>query len=177
MDNLNFSKLMLKTVFSFMTCDGHIANQEISFIKNLSKEEGLFSDLDLDKELAKMFKSINTRGLDFFDDYFKKITRAELTEEQELQILDAAIKTINADDEVKQEEINFLKILRTVLKAPDQSILDKFPKLAGKFIHKDNFTKIYIKELYTNYFKKQELPQFDLTEVTDITDSVQFDDK
>ena len=158
-----------------MTCDGHIATKEVEFIKELSEKQKLFGELDIDNELENMYEKINVRGLDFFDDFFKKITHANLSESQELRVLEAAIQTINADEEVKLEEINFLKILRTVLKAPDQSILDKFPKFAGKFIHKDKFTEIYIKELYANYFKQQELPKFDLSDVNDITDSVEFD--
>ncbi|MDW3209000.1 MAG: TerB family tellurite resistance protein [Reichenbachiella sp.] len=173
----DFAKLLVKTVFSFMTCDGHISPKEIDFLKQMAKEKVDLTGIDIDKELNQMIELINLKGLDFFDDYFKKLNNSTLTEEQELLLLESAIQTITADDKVKREEINFLKILRTALKSPDQKILDKFPKIGKNFIHKDAFTDIYIKELYSNYFKESTLPMFDLSQVNDISDSVDFGDK
>ncbi|WP_422360389.1 TerB family tellurite resistance protein [Reichenbachiella sp.] len=173
----DFAKLLLKTVFSFMTCDGHISPKEVEFLKQLAKEKVDLTGIDIDQELNQMIELINLKGLDFFDDYFKKLNNSTLTEEQELLLLESAIQTITADDKVKREEINFLKILRTALKSPDQKILDKFPKIGKNFIHKDAFTDIYIKELYSNYFKESTLPMFDLSQVNDISDSVDFGDK
>lgn len=173
----DFAKLLVKTVFSFMTCDGHISPKEVEFLKQLAKEKVDLTGIDIDNELNQMIELINLKGLDFFDDYFKKLNNSTLTEEQELLLLESAIQTITADDKVKREEINFLKILRTALKSPDQKILDKFPKIGKNFIHKDAFTDIYIKELYSNYFKESTLPMFDLSQVNDISDSVDFGDK
>ncbi|WP_420582700.1 TerB family tellurite resistance protein [Reichenbachiella sp.] len=173
----DFAKLLVKTVFSFMTCDGHISPKEVDFLKKLAKEKVDLTGIDIDKELNQMIELINLKNLDFFDDYFKKLNNSTLTEEQELLLLESAIQTITADDKVKREEINFLKILRTALKSPDQKILDKFPKIGKNFIHKDAFTDIYIKELYSNYFKESTLPMFDLSQVKDISDSVDFGDK
>lgn len=173
-NNSDFSKLLLKTVFSFMTCDGHISPKEIGFIKELAKEKIDLADIDVDAELKLMVELINLKGLDFFDDYFKKVNNATLSEEQEILLLESAIQTITADDQVKKEEINFLKILRTTLKSPDQKILDKFPKIGKNFIQKDALTDIYIKELYSNYFKENTLPTFDLSQVQDISDSINF---
>ncbi|MEO9965351.1 MAG: hypothetical protein ABJF11_06170 [Reichenbachiella sp.] len=170
----DFSKLLLKTVFSFMTCDGHIAPKEIGFIKELAREKVDLEGIDVDKELNQMVELINLKGLDFFDDYFKKLNNSSLTEEQEILLLESAIHTITADDKVKSEEISFLKILRTALKSPDEKILAKFPKIGKNFIQKDELTDIYIKELYSNYFKQQKLPNFDLSQVQDISDSVDF---
>ena len=170
----DFAKLLLKTVFSFMTCDGHISPKELEFLKSIAKEKVDPSEIDIDAELNQMVDLINLKGLDFFDDYFKKLNNSTLTEDQELLLLESAIQTITADDKVKREEINFLKILRTALKSPDQKILDKFPKIGKNFIHKDAFTDIYIKELYSNYFKENTLPTFDLSQVTDISDSIDF---
>lgn len=169
-----FSKLLLKTVFSFMTCDGHISPKEVEFIKQLAKDKIDMPESTVDQELNLMVDLINLKGLDFFDDYFKKVKSSSLTEDQEILLLESAIQTITADDEVKNEEINFLKILRTALKSPDQKILEKFPKIGKNFIQKDELTDLYIKELYSNYFKQNTLPMFDLSQVQDITDSVDF---
>jgi uncharacterized tellurite resistance protein B-like protein len=172
MNTPDFPKLLLKTVFSFMTCDGHISPQEMAFIKKMSVEKKLFGALDLDQEIDDLVALINRRGIDFLEDYFKKIDHAQLTEEQDLQLLEAAILTITADEKVKPEEISFLKILRTVLKSPDQKILARFPDLAGDFIAKAALTELYMKELYSNYFKQQKLPEFDISAVTDVTDNI-----
>lgn len=169
-----YPRLLLKTVFSTMVCDGKIDESEVALIKNLANDKGVFGELDIDDELESLIVNVNDRGLEFFDDFFKLVDRTDLTEEEELQMLELAIMTIRADRYVREEEINFLKILRTRLQSQDQHILDKFPDIASDFIHKDNFTEIYIKELYQNYFKQKDLPQFDITDVKDISDEIDF---
>ena len=171
-DQSEFSRLLLKTVFSFMICDGHIADKEVAHIKKMAAEGNLFGDINIDDELALLIDRVNRRNLSFFDDYFKKVGHAQLSEDQEFQILEAAVQTISSDQKIKLEEINFLKILRTKLKSPDQKILEKFPEIGKDFVKKDAFTDIYLDELYKNYFTNASLPTFDVSDVQDITDDV-----
>jgi len=169
-----YQKLLLKTVFSFMICDGQMLPKEMEFIKKLSVEKNLFGDLNIEQELELLIEHVNRRGLDFFDDYFKKVSHAELSEEQELELLECAILTVKADEKIKMEEVNFLKILRTNLKSADRKIVEKFPEYAIDFVDKDKFTDIYLKELYENYFKRAALPQFNIDDVKDISDSIKY---
>lgn len=173
MDNSKYQTLLLKTVFSFMICDSHIADDEVAMIKKSANENKLFGDIDIDQELVTLVEHVNRRGISFFDDYFKKIKHADLSEEQELELLSMAIKTVNADSQIKKEEISFLKILRVLLKVSNEKIIEQFPEVGSKFVDKDEFTEIYFKELYANFFKVREIPVFDINDVKDITDEFQ----
>ncbi len=177
MVHLNFPYLLLRTAFSFMTCDGHIDRHEVLAIKNMDKASHLFGDIDVTKELELMLERINLKGMDFLKEYFRKVNKAELTTEQEMQVLEVAVDMIYADEFVKKEEIKFLRVLRTMLKVSDEEILKKFPQLAKDFMWEDEFTEEYVKILYSNYFKNQKLPVFDVSDVRDITNDVDLEDK
>lgn len=156
-----------------MICDSHIAYDEVAMIKKTANENKLYGDINIDEELTTLVEHVNRRGIDFFDDYFKKIKHADLTEEQEIKLLGMAIQTVHADSEIKKEETSFLKILRTLLKVSNEEILKHFPEVGPSFIDKDEFTDIYFKELYSNFFKLKEIPVFDVNDVKDITDEFQ----
>lgn len=166
-----YQRLLLQTVFAFMICDTHISQDEVALIKTNASDK-LFGDLNIEDELAELIDHVNRRGIDFFDDYFKRIKRIEMDEEQELLLLESAIRTVQADDAIKTEEVNFLKILRVLLKISNDKILEKFPVVGPQFIDKDRFTDIYFNELYANYTKLTEMPVFDVGDVQDITDTV-----
>ncbi|MFY0627780.1 MAG: tellurite resistance TerB family protein [Reichenbachiella sp.] len=173
MVNLNFPYLLLRTAFSFMTCDGHIDRNEVLAIKDMDKTNHLFGDIDVASELELMLERINLKGMDFLKEYFRKINKAELTLDQEMEVLKVAVDIIYADEHVKDEEIKFLRVLRTMLKVNDEKILTEFPQLAKDFMWEDEFTEEYVKILYSNYFKNQKLPVFDVTDVRDITDEIE----
>lgn len=168
----DYQKLLLQTVFAFMICDTHISQDEVSFMRKMAEGKELFGELNIDDELAELIDHVNRRGIDFFDDYFKRLKRIEMSEEQEILLLDSAIKTIKADDKIKSEEVNFLKILRTLLKLSNDKILSVFPEVGPQFVDKDKFTDIFFKELYSNYAKLTEMPMFDISDVQDITKSM-----
>ena len=172
MANPNYPYLLLRTAFSFMTCDGHIDKTEVLKIRDMDKANKLFGDIDITNELETMLEKINLKGMDFLKEYFRRVHKANLTAEQELDLIQVAVDIIYADEEVKEEEVKFLRVLRTMLKVSDERIISRFPQLAKDFMWDDNFTDEYVKILYSNYFKNQSLPVFDVTDVRDITGNV-----
>ncbi|UXP34114.1 TerB family tellurite resistance protein [Reichenbachiella agarivorans] len=170
-----YQRLLLRTVFAFMICDTHIAQDELDFIRQKASEKHFFGSLNIEDELAELIDHVNRRGIDFFDDYFKRVKRVSMTDDQELQLIDAAIRTVQADDKITQEEINFLKILRVLLNVSNEKILTAFPKIGPDFVDQDKFTEIYFKELYANYVKLTEMPVFDISDVKDITASTKIE--
>ncbi|PIB36340.1 hypothetical protein BFP72_13515 [Reichenbachiella sp. 5M10] len=155
-----------------MICDTHIAEDEVALIKEKANKKKLFGDLDIEIELAKLIEHVNRRGIEFFDDYFKKVKRVQMSDEDELNLLQSAIRTIQADDKITQEEVNFLKILRVLLNVSNEKIIARFPQVGPDFVDKDRFTDIYFEELYANYIKVKEMPMFDVSDVTDITNEI-----
>ena len=170
----DFSQILLNTIFSFMVCDGDISPDEIVFIKKMASDKSVFGDIDINHELDEMVRLVNLRGVDYLEDFFKRVRNASLSENQELILLDSAIQTIQSDNEIKLDEINFLRILRTMLKVTDAQIIEHIPNVSKEFLSKDDLTDIYIKEIYANYFHQRELPKFEIDDVMDITESVDF---
>ena len=65
METLQFDKLLLKTAFSCMACDGDIDKREIKLIKRLHKEKKTFGDLDVNTEMDNLLIAINKDGHQF----------------------------------------------------------------------------------------------------------------
>ncbi|MGL1887448.1 MAG: TerB family tellurite resistance protein [Reichenbachiella sp.] len=164
--------LLLRTAFSFMTCDGHIDKKEIVSIMRMAQKNYFFGEVEIDIELEDMLGKINLRGTEYLKDYFRKVSRATLTLEEQLLLVQVAVDIIYADMEVRESEVKFLRVLRTMLDVSDTVILEKFPQLAKDFMWDDEFTEDYVKELYQNYFKHQVMPTFNIDDVIDITKEV-----
>ena len=112
METLHFNKLLLKTAFSCMACDGDIDKREVKLIKQLQKERKTFGEIDINAELDTLLLAINKDGQQFLKDYFNELTTTELTEANELKLIEVAIDTIKADDKVEYSEIKFFKVIR-----------------------------------------------------------------
>lgn len=177
MSNSIFDEILLRTAFSFMTCDGHIDKKELTSIMKMAQSKYLFGTIDIEQELENMLERINLRGNDYLKDYFRKVNRADLTEKQQILIIKVAVDIISADMEVKKSEVKFLRVLRTMLNISDSVILSNFPQLAKDFVWEDEFTEDYIKQLYQNYFKHQVMPNFKVNDVLDITYNVLKENK
>ncbi|MBU2914391.1 MULTISPECIES: TerB family tellurite resistance protein [Reichenbachiella] len=172
MSKSTFPHLLLRTAFSFMTCDGHIDKKEIVSIMRMGQSNNIFGDITIDEELEVMLKKINLRGTEYLKDYFRKVSKSNLTEEQQLQLIQVAVDVIYADLEVREDEVKFLRVLRTMLDISDSIILTRFPQLAKDFMWDDTFTEAYVAQLHSNYFKNKEMPIFDVSDVMDITTDI-----
>ena len=127
MEALEFNKLLLKTAFSCMACDGDIDKREVKLIKQLQKERKTFGAIDVNIELDTLLLAINKDGHQFMKDYFDELSNSELTERNELNLIEVAIDTIKADDKVEYSEIKFFKVIRSKLKIDNELILEKHP--------------------------------------------------
>ena len=101
MENLTIGRLLLKTAFSCMACDGDIDEREVKLIKSLSEENKIFGELDVDEELERLLAEINFDGNKFLREYFSELSTAVLSEKDELNIVEVAIETIKADDKIE----------------------------------------------------------------------------
>jgi uncharacterized tellurite resistance protein B-like protein len=164
-DNQNkiydFNKILLKTAFSFMTCDGKIDANEVALIRKLSEKDNWFGDVDIDTELDFLIEVINTMGMGFLKDYFKVLKNADLSQGQELQLVDMAIKTLYADGRVDYNEIKFFRIFRSILSVSDDQIREKCSDVSEEFLETDIFSHNYLGRLFDDYFEKIEIPVFE----------------
>lgn len=160
METITFDKLLLKTAFCCMASDGKIDKREVELIKKMCEQSPLFNDFDFSKEINILLEKINNRGSEFIQYYFDLLNSTDLSEEEELQIIDFAIKTINADDVIEYSEVKFFKAIRKCLNVSDENILASYPDL-DTYLEEDIDTKSKLDKLVNNYLKSIELPQFE----------------
>lgn len=167
MNTLDFNKFLLKTAFSCVACDGHIDSREIGLIRKLGNEEKMFGDIHLNGELDQLVQSINEQGHVFLREFLSELKQSQLSEEQELAVIETAIRTINADEKLEYSEIKFFKIIRSKLNISNQAILAKMPEIED-YLEQDIISESYIEKLKEQFFTGQELPQFNMVHRVDM---------
>lgn len=160
METQELNRLLLKTAFSVMACDGDIDQSEIDAIKTAGEKDNIFGDLDIVKELNEMREQINSTGHKFFQNYFSELSNSNLSKDEELKLIKIAIDTINADEKVQYSEIKFFKIIRSSLNISNEDVLEKMPEIE-EFLEDDIISESYISKLKKGYFDSVELPEFD----------------
>jgi len=161
MENLNFERLLLKTAFSCMACDGDIDKREVKLIKNLHKKNKTFGDIDINEEMNILLNKINNDNHNFIKKYFDELTASNLPEENELKLIEVAIDTIKADDKVEYAEIKFFKVIRSKLNITDNPILEKHPDFED-YLEQDIITDSYLKRLQDDFFDSHISNEFEL---------------
>lgn len=164
MDTITFDKLLLKTAFCCMAADGNIDKREIALIKSLCEKSPLFANFNFQEEINQLVSKINTSGKAFIQHYFDLLKQTQLSEQEELTLIDFSIQTINADEQVEYSEIKFFKNIRHRLKVSDEKILERFPDIE-QFLEEDIITDTFLDKITSQYFETTELPQFDLISI------------
>ena len=93
MEQISFNKLLLKTAFSCMACDGDIDKREVILIKTMHQEKKIFGEIDINQELDNLLLEINRDGHKFLRSYLNELTSTELSEQDELKLIEVAIDT------------------------------------------------------------------------------------
>jgi len=169
METLHFNKLLLKTAFSCMACDGDIDKREIKLIKRLQKERKTFGEIDINAELDTLLLAINKDGHQFLKGYFNELRTTELAEEDELKLIEVAIDTIKADEKVEYSEIKFFKVIRSKLKIDNEPILEKHPDFED-YLEQDIITDSYLSRLQDDFFDTHISNEFEL--ISEIDDDI-----
>jgi len=164
METISFDKLLLKTAFCCMASDGNIDKREIALIKSMCEKSPLFKDFNFQEEINSLVSKINTRGKEFITYYFDLLGKSTLTQQEELTLIDFAIQTIKADEQIEYSEIKFFKNIRYRLKVSDNSILKVFPDIE-QFLEEDIVTESFLDKITKQYLEVAELPQFELISI------------
>ncbi len=166
MDTLTFDKLLLKTAFCCMTADGKIDDREIYLIKSMCEKSPLFTNFNFEEEINLLIEKINSEGKLFIQHYFDLLKQTKLSEQEELTLIEFAIQTINADEQVEYSEIKFFKNVRHRLNVSDEKILERFPDIE-MYLEQDIITDEFLDKITSQYFEISELPKFDLISIVD----------
>ena len=89
------------------------------------------------------------------------LEKSSLSEKEELTLIDFAIQTIKADEQIEYAEIKFFKNIRHRLKISDENILAVFPDIE-QFLEEDIMTKSFLDKITNQYLQSAEIPQFEL---------------
>lgn len=169
MDTISFDKLLLKTAFCCMASDGHIDKREVALINSLCEKSPIFENFNFHEEINQLVVKINNGGKDFIKYYFELLNNANLSQEEELILIDFAIHTIKADEQVEYAEIKFFKNIRHRLRVSDEKILEKYPDIE-LFLEQDIKTESYLDKIMHNYLDIAEIPAFDMITHLEIKD-------
>jgi hypothetical protein len=161
MDPKSFERLLLTTAFCCMASDSKIDEKEIAVIQSMCEKSPLFEKLNFKAEINNLVLEINSKGKSFISDYFASLKESSLSEQEELTLIDLAIKTIQAVEIIEYSEIKFFKVIRNSLKISDDNILSVYPGIE-KFLEKDIITESYLEKITNQYLEVAELPQFEL---------------
>jgi len=164
METITFNKLLLKTAFCCMASDGNIDEREIATIQSLCSNSNSLKEIDFQNSINQLIDEINKEGKQFIQEYFDLLNKSNLTEKEELILIEFAIKTIYADEIVEYSEIKFFKNIRHRLKINNEKILEKFPDIE-EFLEEDIATVSILDKITSQYFDIAELPLFDLINI------------
>lgn len=159
------NELFFKTVFCCMSCDGDIAHEEVELVKDVSKTDDAFKGLDVQTLLDKWVKEINDKGMLFLKTYLNELSATELSEDEQLKIVDLAIKMIEADNIIKYSEVSFFKKIRFRLSISDEAILkihpDKEDFLLPDIMVKEDpiWEGVHFDNIILNNLKLQDTPE------------------
>jgi len=166
METISFDKLLLKTAFCCMAADGNIDKREIALIKTMCANSPLFTNFNFEEEINILVTKLNSRGKEFISYYFDLLKNTSLTEQEELTLIDFAVKIIHADGVDEYSEIKFFKIIRHNLKITDEKIIASYPEIES-WLEQDIITESYLDTITNQYLNLAELPQFELISFID----------
>ncbi len=117
-------ELYLRTAFCCMACDGDIAPEEMEKIKRLPH----FKGMDLQLLLSDYLKHLKAEGNVFLKNYLDEVKSANLKEEEECELTNIAVQTIEVDKTIEYKEVAFFKKIRKRLKVSDEKLLTVIPE-------------------------------------------------
>ncbi len=166
MTTITFDKLLLQTAFCCMASDGHIDNREISIIKSMCTNSNLFTNFNFQDEINQLVTEINDNGKEFVSYYLNLLSSSNLSESEELILINFAIQTIKADEQIEYSEIKFFKNIRYRLNLTDEIILKSHPDIE-MFLEQDIITSSSLDKFTKEFLDAAELPNFDLISLVD----------
>ncbi|WP_291727849.1 TerB family tellurite resistance protein [Bernardetia sp.] len=148
MKNKEFKKVLFKAAFSVMACDGEVAESELLEIKEMLKNTLYFEGLNYEEELQVALEDLKGNGLQSIESFFNVLKGADLSELQELQLLEVLIRMIHADDKVDENELIFMhRVRRSLSVLSDAKIMVRFPKNINLLL---NLSKYNAKPFHSN---------------------------
>lgn len=75
-------------------------------VNSITSEQEIFRGMDIEATINEYVVSINSTGVLFLKQYLKELSMQELSAEEQLNIVDFAIRTIYADNKIEYSKSN-----------------------------------------------------------------------
>jgi len=139
MKNTEFRKMLFKAAFCAMACDGEVVDSEIAEIKELLDNSPYFDGLDRDTELKAAATEIKEIGIKTIENFLLQLQNADLSERQELQLLEVLIRIIQSDGNIDNNELVFMEnIKKRISKLTNDKIMLNFPRYLDLLFNLEN---------------------------------------
>lgn len=125
---MEVKELYLKTLFCCSACDGEIAPEEVSLVKQISENDRAFDGMDVEGVLNQYVEQINNKGRAFLQEYLRAVGDTNLSDSETLKLIELTVKMIEADQQVLYSEVKFFKKIRSNLRISDSEILKALPE-------------------------------------------------
>lgn len=139
LEKQQFQHLLFKVAFCTIACDGHIDEMEIKEMKAMDKAAIYFKDIDLSDELDNLLVTLKEKGKHIINDLYAVLKATKLNPVQELLILEVAFRLSMANKEMDENEVKFIRFLRSHLDLHDEIIRDRFG--AVEYLFDKDYTK------------------------------------
>lgn len=156
METIDFKKLLFKTAFCVMACDGSIDQMEIQEMKKIDSNTTYFSDIDLSDELNNLINGLKDKNIKIVKSLFDSLRENTLLITQELLILEISMRIINADKIIDDNEVRFFNLIRSKLNLGDQIIHERFGKIP--YLKNLNFDELELSQSY-------DIKEIDVTDI------------
>lgn len=133
-----FQDFLFKSAVTAIACDGSIEESEITEIKNMAENEIYFMGYEYEQSLNDNLNFIKANGKDAINKYLEELSTTDLSDKQELLLLEVLIRTIEADKQAHQNELKFLQMVKAKLKTSEEVLISRFPNQVDYFVDLHN---------------------------------------
>ena len=139
MKSNDFQDFLFKSAVMVMSCDGEIAQSEIDELENIISNEIYLLKYNHHEPLKSHIDEIRTNGKDAINKFLEELSRTDLSQKQELILIEVLIKMIEADSIIQPSEIKFFQLIKSKLKTSEESLIIHFPKQVSFIIESNQY--------------------------------------
>jgi uncharacterized membrane protein YebE (DUF533 family) len=128
MKTVVFQDFLIKSAMFAIACDGKIDASELSEIKDIAENEIYFMGYDYEQPIAENLSTIKEKGMSVINHYLNEDSFSDLSEKQEIILIEVLIRAIESDGKIEPNEIKFIQMIKSKLKISEELLIATFPK-------------------------------------------------
>jgi uncharacterized tellurite resistance protein B-like protein len=134
-----FKEFLFESAVIAMGCDGDIATSEIEELKKIVTNEIYFMGYSIEEPLKVHLANIKANGKNAINNYLKSIESLNLSDNQEVLLIEVLLRIIEADSDIQISEVKFLQMAKAKLKLDEQTLIMKFPNHIDLLLDVQNY--------------------------------------